>query len=315
MDYGQLAYIKAEEIETYLRKAAQSADRRVTAKAAFYPRVALENGYEPCSVYGSGSVGLSVSAVLSSPSGVNGVKVRLYCGDKIAAYTSVTLSAGDSANYTLLASVYPQDGEKLKLVADGYGLLLEEMSVLADGNGVYVTSGQENFKSDYIGSDVFLLSENNGEIELSKYGGAKVIVAHGSIFDLVAASNEIKVLCCDDNDNMVGVTYSPDMKETGRRYLGSGMHRVAVGRGLTGLTLAAVKERKVYLAQCNYDFSGMTEWARADFETEADDVFFCKQTDNPVLFLQRGNAVFAKLPVLAKSASDVIAVLPSITVG
>ena len=41
MDYGQLAYVKVQEIEAYLRRAATSKQIGTAASASFYPHAAF----------------------------------------------------------------------------------------------------------------------------------------------------------------------------------------------------------------------------------------------------------------------------------
>ena len=129
---------------------------------------------------------------------------------------------------------------------------------------------------------------------------------HGNVFDLCAAEDGIALFCCDDDDNLWGITYAPDLTERARAYLGAGFDRVAIGRNVFGFTLAAIRNRKVYFAQCENDFSGMSDWAAADFATEADEVYFCKQSLCPVLFLRRDGRLYAKIPVWETGDRDCV---------
>lgn len=314
MDYGQLAYIKAEEIEAYLRNSEKNAEKRNTLRAAFYPRCAIQGGYAPCSLYGSGAVGLTVVLMLSAPQGCDGEKVRLYCGDMAAAYTTVTLGAGDRAQFTLLASVYPSDTQTLCVRSEGNSLLLEEMEILADGNDVTLTSSYAGCKSDCLDGKAYLLCAENGYIYLHIAGdGQKTDVGHGNVFDIVATPTALCVVYADDNGNLWGVTYTAALEETKRVYLGDAPQRVAVGRDVGGLRLAGIWERKVYFCLCAEDFTGRTEWAQADFATEADDVYFGKQTTRPVLFLRRGGGLYAKLPLPKTESRAAVCVAPAVT--
>ena len=136
MDYGQIAYVKVQEIEEYLRRAATSKQIGTAASASFYPHAAFDGGYEPCTLSAhGGSVGLSVAIEISAPLGATDDKIRLYCGNKLAAYVAVTLPENGKGRYAMFASVTPGNGEKLKIKADTNKLLLDEFSVLADGGG------------------------------------------------------------------------------------------------------------------------------------------------------------------------------------
>lgn len=310
MDYGQLAYLKTQELESYVRRSAVDSGKRTAQSAAFYPHTAISGGYEPCTVYGDGCVALAAVLTLRAPEGFAG-KVRLYCGGKIAAYTQVTLSAGESGRYTLLASVYPADGERLRICAERDGVLLDELHVLVEGSGAAVTSGQEGYKSDCYNGEIYLVREHDGNVEVSRASdGKKAIAVHGGVYDLAASAIGICVACADDNGNLWGLTYTADLDETSRTYLGPAPDRIAVGRSITGLTLAAVRSRKVYFATADAGFAGLSDWTAADFVTEADDVYLSKQADNPVLFLRRDGEIFAKIPLPAYSTDGCIEVSP-----
>lgn len=304
MDYGQLAYVKAEEIEAYLRKAAQAEERRTHTCAAFYPRTALESGYAPCTVFGSGNVGLTAVLRLAAPQGADNITVRLYCGEHPAAYTRITLPAGGRENATLFASVYPGAGERIRIEADAQGLLLEELRVSVEGAGASVSGGQEGYKCDCSATAIYTArTEADGYVYVRKYGtDRRANVLHGGVFDIAVRGDTVAVAGSDDDGNLWGVTLDADLKETRRVRLGAGADSVALGQSPAGWILATTQNRKVFLAECEPDFGGLSAFAPADFVTEADEVFFCKQSENPVLFLRRGGNVFAKLPVSCVTA-------------
>ena len=122
MDYGRLAYIKTEELESAFRRRSAQSERRNSLGASFYPRAEIAGGYSPCAISGEGSAGLTVSVTLRAPAGANGIKVSLYCGGKIAAYARVTLAEGETGRYSLLSAVYPAEGERLEIRSDSRGL-------------------------------------------------------------------------------------------------------------------------------------------------------------------------------------------------
>lgn len=315
MDYGQLAYIKAEEIENYLRVAAAKRTGRNAVSASFYPRCEISGGYEPCSVIGGASTALTVTLTLRAPQGANEIKVRLFCGDKIAAYVTVSLSAGETGRYTMLASVYPSGGEKLRIAASENGLILEQMQILADGDGVTVTGGKEIMRCDFAGDAVYTLTEENGYIYLAKIGGAKVNAAHGSEYDIAVADGGVKVICRDDVGNLWGICYDFDLAEQSRVNLGDAPEKVAIGQNPYGLTVAGVIKDEVYLCECEYDFSGRTDFARAEINTLADDVYLVKQSNNPALIITRDGKLYAKLPMPSTGSRDSISVTLSLETG
>lgn len=317
MDIAKSAYVKAEELEAYLRKAAYAAERRNSVRTSKYPRTAAESGYAPASVVGSGNAALTVSATVRAPQGADGIVLWLYCGDKAAAYTRVTLPAGGQGNYTLLAAVYPQDGERIQLIAEREGLLLDEVHVLAEGDGVSLSGGEENVRCDYTATAAYVAREKDGYLTVRSYpDGKETTVAHASVFDIACLGGEVGVLCRDDDGNVWGVRYDAQLKETGRTYLGDGVDKVTLGLWAQGLLLAATTSAgDVLTAQCERDFSGKTDWAPMDFDCKAQDIYLAKQSENPLLFLQRDGAVFCKPPLPQSGTRDYIAAHATLIVG
>ncbi len=313
MDYGQLALLKAQELEAYIKTSASKVSERRAVSASFYPRCELHGGYEPCFVYGTASIGVTAELVVRAPTGASKAKVGMYFGNKIAAYATVNLSAGQTERYTLLASVYPSDGERLKIEASDEGIILEEFHVLAEGSGAAVSSGEEMCKSDYVGDSAFIAREDNGNLKVIKCGTDKSVnAAHGSVFDISASGQNLCVICRDDLNNLWGIVYDVNLTEKVRKNLGEWTGRIALGQDEQGLTVAGVKERKVYIFKCGADFSSRTDWIKADFETEADDVYLSKQSDKPVLFIRRGKTLYAKIPTPTLDCADTVRVRLSV---
>lgn len=308
MDYGKLAYVKAEELESYLRKTEGEKGRHATLCAAFYPRVALSSGYAPLTVSGSDSVGLTVALKIRATATVTAANIKLYLGDMQAAYTTVTAESGQTVNATILASVYPGEGQRLKVIASAKGLTLDEMSVLASGNGVALFGGQAAYRCDCREGKVYCARERDGYLYLSQVGSSgEVNVAHSSVFDLAANERGLNVLCCDDLGNTWGVCYDGQLNETHRVMLGEAFESVALGRNPFGQVMAAVKDKKLYFALCDDDFDGATDWRQSD-EVTATEVYLSKQSENSVLLFRRGDRLYAKLPYPAYGTNDCLRV-------
>lgn len=298
MDYGKTAYAKLQELEAYIKATAQKKENRNSAVKSSYPHAAFDRGYEPATLYGSGCVGITVTLGIRAPQGADNVKVTLYLGDKPVSYVNVRLAANSSAQYTLTGAVYPGDGERIKLTATDGCIILDSVTVYAEGNGVNISDGGDGYKCDEYGGEVYTLNEDSdGYIVLRNVNdGTTVDVMHGSTFDLAAFDGLVHVVCCDDNGNLWGLCYDVGLNEISRKYLGEGFDRVAVGQAFGGMQLVAVRNRKIYCAECCKSFLGLTDWVPVDFESDADEVYLSKQTVNPVLFFSRGGQIFAKLP-------------------
>lgn len=304
MDYGKLAYVKAEELESYLRKTESEKGKNATLCAAFYPRVALESGYAPVTVSGDDSVGLTVVLKLRASKDVTDLKVRLYAGDMQTAYTTVTAAKGETVSATVLSSVYPGSGQRLRVVASGKGLILDEMSVLACGAGVALSGGQSDYRCDVYDGKVYCAHERDGYLYLSQAGGdGEVSVAHASVFDLAASGQGLNVLACDDLGNLWGVCYDGELNETHRVMLGDGFDSVALGRNPFGQVMAAVKGKKLYFALSDENFDGATDWTQFE-DVTASEVYLSKQSDNSVLLYVRDGKLYARLPYCSQGTSD-----------
>lgn len=296
MDYGKLAYVKAEEIERYLRRS--KTENSEGAVAAFFPRAALESGYSPCTVEGSGNVSLTVSMLLYAPCGADSVAVTLYCGESAAAYTRITTAAGTEVGVTLLACVYPSGGESIRVQADREGLLLEEIRVLAVGADASLSSGKEGYRADAFGGEIYLCRELGGYVYVSKQSGEEVNVSHGSVYDIAASGEGVDVLCSDDDGNLWGVSYDAELGELARVRLGEGFSSVALGVYGGERLIAAVKDGRIYFALCGERFGGMTDFSEPEGEIAAERVYLSRGTGDSALLFKRGKGLYAKFPAV-----------------
>ena len=310
MDYGQLAYLKAQTLEAYINKTAASVQKTGCSSAAFYPHVAAESGYAPVTVYGSGSVGLTVTLTLRATVSVRSAKLRLYAGDKLAAYCSVSLDSGQTTRSVLLATVYPSEGESLRVVCDKGGLLIEEMFVLGEGAQVRLASCFAFSRCDGQNGEAFVAYARDGDVCVRRLGTSFETVAFkGGVFDLSVREKEVYLVGCDDNGNLLGVTYDFYLKETSRTVLGQhAFDCVALGQTGGDLLLAGLKDRKLVFCTALDRFEGITAFEPADFATEADAVYLSKQSTDSVLLLQRGEGLYCKLPNPRRRTRDCIRV-------
>ena len=298
MDWGKLAYLKAEEAERYMRKRAAEELEEKCVSAVCFPHAELFYGYTPVRISGSKSVGVMASLRVSAANSAVENKITAECGGKLCAATRVTLAEGEEARLVLYFSVYPGSGEDVRISSSSDGLILEEANFLVVGAGAKLTSSSVMSRADYHGGDIFIACEREGYVTLTNAStGESVSVLHGSTFDLAVHDVGISVVACDDSGNTLGVLYDFTLKEVCRRYLDTSVEKIAVGRTSDGLVIAGIRGGKIYLSYCSEDFSGMTDWQETDFVSGALDVYFSKQTQNATLFIRRGDGLYAKLAV------------------
>ena len=297
MDYGKLAYQKAEDAEKYIRKKAAEEGEEKCVSAVSFPHAELNIGYTPIRISGTKSVGVMASMRVSATKSVS-ARISVTCGEKLCSGTTVTLESGEEKRFTLFFSAYPGSGENVRLICDKSGVLLEEVNFLAVGANAKITLSGAMSRADFHGDDIYVLCEQNGYVVLTSTGTDKsVSVAHGSTFDIAVSLSGISVAVSDDSGNALGVLYDFELNEVGRGYLDAGFEKIAVGRHTVGLVLAGIRGGKIYMCYCAEDFSDRTDWEETDFVKSADDVYFSKQTDSATLFIRRGDGLYAKLAV------------------
>lgn len=295
MDYGRLAYIKAEELErAVLRLGSEKALWQVRS-ATVYPNRRIESEYAPLSVWGNGEILLVASVRVRAPQGADNAKVWLTLGGKSIACGRVTVGAGERTDSVLTAAVVA-DGETLGVWADGAELVLEEMRVLASGDGVALSTAASAVVCDGVDGQIFWARADGSGMHIRKAGAENAATLSGSAFDLTAVSSGVHVLIAN-GDELTGVVFSHDLKEIARVRLGAGGESVAIGGCADGLALAVVRNGTVYTAKCGEGFTDATEFVPLDGGIRADGVRLSKQCDSPVLFLQRGQKIFAKVPL------------------
>ena len=298
MDYGKLAYVKAEEVERYIRKKAAAETEEKCVSAVCFPHAELYYGYTPVRIMGSKSVGVMAALKVSAVSSTVENKITVECGSKLCATTRVTLAGGEEKRFSLYFSAYPGSGEDVRIFSEGGGLILEEANFLVVGAGAKIITSSVMSRADFRNGDIYVACEREGYTELTNATtGKSVSVAHGSTFDLSVHDSGISVIVSDDNGNMQGVLYDFSLGELSRKYFDTRMEKIAVGRSVGGLVLAGIRGGKIYLSYCDKDFSGWTDWEETDFVSSALDVYFSKQTDYATLFIRKSDGLYCKLAV------------------
>lgn len=284
MDYGKLAYMKAEDIERRL----DGADKKETrsAKAVFKPRVRLtEKGYDLTEISGDGTITAVVRAEVRAGNAYRGV-LKLRAGTLGLSDCALNLAAGETHVCVMLAALDCAGGVPLSIAAEeGVTLTALELAVMGSGAKVYRRAG--DFAADgscvLVSEDERLRAYSAGAGELS----AGKVVGFGHRADLIAAGEGYFVAYADNTDNLFGCALDGGLNVTGVRYLGRGADGIAVSDDGGRAAIALLRGGRVTIRYVDFDLKGVSMETETEIEG-VERIKFVKNAPVPMLMTESG---------------------------
>lgn len=301
MDYGKLAYMKVEDLESRLNVKTENKAGSVAAFATYYPVYNLAAGEFPLSALtADGQVNILLKITVRRDKAIKNKKIKLTVNDMIAAAEKVDGIEGES-DYIIMANVNVSGSSQLKIQPDealDCTLIKAQLSVM--GGNAILSRKLNDWNADFILDGLGVVAMVKEEyIYLCKISegkvGEKLACGRGHILDICAGKNEFYIVYCDDNDNMWGVTYGAELAIKSRRYLGGGAACVAVSFGDSDLTIAYLSGNKLYCRICDNMFGGLTEPQLIDTGLSCDNIKFVKHSNSPMLTVTSNGTSYLKL--------------------
>lgn len=301
MDYGKLAYMKAEELEARMRPAV----RQGAANAGFTPDAAAD--------------GLRLTEIRVGGSAVLLVKLTLYAPADLAATLELTLDGMTIADAAVSLQKDVRHTEMVMGCVDlsGTGILAlrcddarvtverVEIGLVGDSAGVTREASDFRFARRASGGAAGLATSQVITVYPVAGGiGTGKTLCRGNSFDLCATPEGYAVLNCDPVGNLWLRTLDEDLTETGA---------VRVGDALDSPTLTFTDGRLVgagLIGGSIVVFSAVENAVTfpVPFGGAVDAVYFVKDAPRPILAVTSGGKVFIKTAADVPMGNETVAV-------
>ena len=202
MDFGKLAYLKAEELEQKILNRRQ--ERIKNTGLSVYPNFSLrlDNDYNICKINASSRVAVLVNIALDT---MQAGRVTLYFGDKKVTFCDVK-SVGISTQF-LAVSTRISGLTQLSLKAEnGFIGHIEALSVTAIGDDAAIAGLSKGFAAVDSGktTGVLFIKDNNIVLRSNSINSAEFtdrVIGGGSVADLASDGNGGFYIAFTDNSN------------------------------------------------------------------------------------------------------------------
>lgn len=290
MDYGKMAYLKAEELEGRI----SVNTRRLPASASFAPSVPLRAPYRIAEIKGTGGIAVMVKLTLYAATAVDG---RIAASLNGVTFADCRVTFTGTHSEVLLGAAELSGGAILALEPSGLAAArLERAEVVTIGG-------------DGVGKEVsdFAVAESGGHV-LAVFGRSMSVIgrpiADGALGDehVLGRGNALDACGCPDGyylvyDDPLGNLWvkrlDATLQETATAYAGRDVTSPAVFADGDGVYLAFVQDGEVYVRTCTADLRFVGEPVAAGFGY-ADGVAFVRGAPTPMLIVQSRGKCYLK---------------------
>ncbi len=287
MDYGKLAYMKAEELEA-----------RLTTPS---PSTAVSAGFTP----DASAKGLALTSVRLSGSAVVLCKVVFFCeadttasvalkfDGKTAADAEIALTAGEPKTELLMGCVQYTGEAELTLDCSDGRILVKRVEIGLLGASAAVTRETSDFRfarGDTFAAAALASSQTITAYPIERAIGAGKAVCRGLGFDLCATADGYALLYTDAVGNLWLRQLNTALDTVACSRIGDAIDSPTVCFTGGRLTAAGVVGGKAYVFGAA---AGATRFL-LDFPDAVDSVYFVKNAPRPILAVTSGGKVFLK---------------------
>lgn len=290
MDYGKMAYLKAEELEGRI----SVNTRRLPASASFAPSVPLRDSYRIAEIKGTGGIAVMVKLTLYAAAAVDGRIAASLNGVTFAdcrvaftgTHAEVLLGAAELAGGAVLA-IEPENlaaarlerAEVVTIGGDGVGKEVSGFAVAESDRGILAVFGRS---MSVIGRPV-----TDGTL------GSERVLGRGNALDACGFEDGYYLVYDDPLGNLWVKRLDADLSETATAYAGRGVTSPAVFADSAGVYLAFVQDGEVYVRTCTTDLRFIGESVATGFGY-ADGVAFVRGAPTPMLIVQSRGKCYLK---------------------
>ncbi len=279
MDYGKLAYLKAEELESRL----SAPGRKLPAAAGFAPRIQLTGETELAALRASGAVAVVLKLTLSSAAPVSGrlsaaVNGLVFAEAAVAfdgGHTELMIGAAEFTGEAML-SLVPENlsgavlvrAEVLTVGGDGIGREASDFAVAENETAVLVAVGRD-------------MSVTGRILAADGTLGAETVLGRGSRFDVCGAPDGFILAHNDATGNLWLKKLNNALEMTAVLHAGGSAASPAVCMYDGRIWLAYARDGEIRLRAADAGLTALSAEVAAGFG-RADGVRFVRGAPRPV---------------------------------
>ena len=252
MDYGKLAYLKADELESRLNSTLKLSGRTVCTDYGVNPKFDFKTGdFDVSEIRADGSVTLFVRAAVRADSEITSGGINVLINGINAGKSVFSAAKGEIRELFVMCAANISGSAVVSLSAENSDCTLMNCQILISGEGAEIAGRGGDSAVDRQGDKwalvtcgddyvyAYLFTEENFRLENPKYIGT------GRRADIASGSDGFIIAYVDVAGNSFIVLTDSELNVSVSRFVSAGVERVAVSRYRGGFALAELCEGKI----------------------------------------------------------------------
>lgn len=291
MDYGKMAYIKAEELEARLTSMAVGSDDKVTDLTVKPVYDFYCGDFALTSIRASGSVSVIIRLQLRLDEDADELPVYLKVNGLRSAETLINGSAGEVKDALIVCGIKLSGVAELTLSADNAAMVLLTAQIVVNGDGACLSGNGGDAAADKCGSVWCVVScEDNCVVGYAFTESSPtltpVYIGAGKKADVTATDNGFLVSLVDGTGNAFAVFLSTTLSLIRRVFVCGGAAAAAATAYGGGYAFVTVEDGRVAVRLIGEDGAGCSEPSYPDLGDGIKGVGFVKNAATPTLILR-----------------------------
>lgn len=317
MDYGKLAYIKAEELESRLNADKRAADEvtGVTLRPSFDFSL---GEYALPSVYACGGVTLTVRARIRADESASEDEIVLLINGMRAASTAVTAEKGRSVDALIICAVRLNGTAELRLSAFGKALVLKGVQLAVCGEGAALESIGGDAAADKCGNTWCMVEVEDGSVIAYAFSEPNAsfnphYIGAGRYADVTKTDDGFLIAYSDESKNAFAVFTDKSLSTVSRTFVCGGAESVTATAYCGGYAFVTVESGRVAVRFIGKGGGGSSAPSYPELDGGVKAVRFVKNADSPMLVLRYSDRSVLRLaqPETGGTESITLTVTPA----
>ena len=318
MDYGKLAYLKAEELEK--RLALTGENRLACTDYTANPTFDLSTGqpYAVSALIADGTATIVVVATVSG-AGASG-ELKLYLGKDLLASQKVAISSSNNEICIFTRAINLYDERVLSVVGVDLNATLKSIQVVLIGQKADMRTNLNSSAVDKFNGTWMLVDCQNDRVRVLPFNenefnlDTEIFIGSGKCCDICVGLGSCIVCYIDDVGNTTVCRVNSANTASGYTVTGSGASACAICAHGDKYILCEIVNGKVYCSKLN---SALTSSARLEVETPflVDGISFVKNAKSPMLVLYANGRSYLKVLEPKQQTADCVSVSVSLSIN
>lgn len=318
MDYGKLAYLKADELESRLNDSLKASKNSVCTDYTVNPVFDFKCGDYPLSeIRADGSVTLFVRMTVRADSDITGGEVKTLINGLKAGGSVFGAASGNTVELFVMCAINVSGTASVSLSSDSDCTLMS-CQLLLSGEGAAISGRGGDSAADCLDGKWALVTSSDDYVNAYLFTEENFTLANpvyigtGRRADVAAGKSGFCIAFVDAAKNPFLTLTDPELNVISTVFAGGEAERVAVAACGDGFVFATLSDGKIAVRYVDAH-GGMSEPEAVDVTGAPERISFVKAAERPELIVYADKRSYLKCAPFEHGGSDVIDLTAGVT--